>query len=477
MDNTFTDVALGDLLINARTTVRVVGIDPSGVTLLVDGEVRLVVAAAGVTRMGGMTTFAATHRDALDNLSGADVIAIMGLGESPDDLVDVWNDVELDDAEHFARIVAILVGTTCQTCSECDEPAWADKGLCAHDGDFLCRPCYESYYFTCYGCAQIHHDNGCQTLNGDSYCEGCYDDRAYWCSECDEYDDHEHEHEPEQCECDPPHRRFSFPADGDGFVREDERIAVELPAGAIPMEGIKAIHELLWQALASTGNIGSWDIWQVIEDLEPVWQTKKGNFTRRLSSALHKAHAIKLPSHVISEVGNVARQHSSGSTAWQVEFTRNLNAPRDEFANGDSCWWSSHAWSRCCFKSWGGLGLRSYIDETVENCYPSGRAWVQPLDERLQPTHDAANAHAYVVYNGYGRLEGYTAARIVAHLTGRTYRKVTLSAGDQYVNSETGYLVADEATCEATCTVAYSYDAHDQLDAHDIRPITQEIAA
>src|SRR5205807_3813691 len=101
--------------------------------------------------------------------------------------------------------------------------------------------------------------------------------------------------------------------------------------------------------------------------LDPAWQTKRGNFTRRLSTAVHQRHGIKLAPEVISEVGNLARQHSSDTATWLLEFTRDLNQPPEAFYNGESCWWTSHASSRCALKSWGGLAMRSYAE-------PSDRA-------------------------------------------------------------------------------------------------------
>jgi hypothetical protein len=71
------------------------------------------------------------------------------------------------------------------------------------------------------------------------------------------------------------------------------------------------------------------------------------------------------------------------------------------------------------------------------------------LNDNLEPTDDAIRAHAYVVYNGYGDLSGYEPARMVAYLTGRTYAKIELYITGQYVNGNKGFLVADQATCDA----------------------------
>jgi hypothetical protein len=46
-----------------------------------------------------------------------------------------------------------------------------------------------------------------------------------------------------------------------------------------------------------------------------------------------------------------------------------------------------------------------------------------------------------------------------------------------YVNSNAGYLVADEATCESTDRVYYAYDCHNQIDAAQVRASYKKAAA
>jgi hypothetical protein len=209
----------------------------------------------------------------------------------------------------------------------------------------------------------------------------------------------------------------------------------------------------------------------VVDEMEPMWQTRRGNFTKRLSSAVWKQHGIKLDQDVLTEVGNIARQHTVEQSVFEVEFTRNLNLGAHDFYHESSCWWGSYSKSRCCLKSWGGIGMRTFdADGEV-----TGRAWVQPLDEDLQPTHRTIGAHAYVVYNRYGELEGWAATRILAYLTGMTSRRVTLDARGQYVNDGSAHLVADAATCADHENLSYDHDEHDQLDADQIH--RQESAA
>jgi len=91
---------------------------------------------------------------------------------------------------------------------------------------------------------------------------------------------------------------------------------------------------------------------------------------------------------------------------------------------------------------------------------PSGRAWIQPLDENLEPISDLDNAVAYLVYNGYGDLEGYVGTRIVAYMTSKSYRKIGLNIYGQFVNGDSGYLVADEAICADITSISFDYPMH-----------------
>jgi hypothetical protein len=78
-------------------------------------------------------------------------------------------------------------------------------------------------------------------------------------------------------------------------------------------------------------------------------------------------------------------------------------------------------------------------------------------DGALTPTFETQEPAAFVVFNGYGTLSGYTPARIMSHMAGWTYRKVkfecllgNLDYDDKqmYVNNASGYLVAPEEIAE-----------------------------
>lgn len=359
--------------------------------------------------------------------------------------------------EDFISAVGEMTSVQCMFC-DCGRLVWVDDDTTTvANGDRVCDAVCLHNYSSCYNCDEYHYDDSVIYVSGRTYCDGCRDNDCTYCEECEEWflDSANHDH---GCDCAPPHARFSFPADGHGTVRQNERLTVELPKGTIDDEGISRITRLLQKSIPDPYIAAA-----IVGEVGPIWQAKRGNFTRRLSSAFH-ARGVKLAAGVVSEIGNLARAHSSDAADWHVEFTRDLNESAEHFYHGESCWWGSHSESRCCLKNWGGLALRTFTD--VDDEHPSGRAWVQPLGADMCPTHDTVGARAYVIYNGYGDLSGYTAPRLVAHLTSRSYRKIGFCAEYQYVNGEVGYLVADEATCTETETIGFCYDPHYTFSDH-----------
>lgn len=406
----------------------------------------------------------------VEGLESGDAVLILKLSARPEWLADVWSEAETNDREVFAKAVEHLTDYTMVWCEDCNSPVWDDESTTTAAGAVICESCRDNSYVCCEACDEYYRDYNVTYVGNSTYCDdNCLGEYCTFCDECDEYyhDDYSDDHAHGGCECDAPRPRFSFPANGRGTVSQNERLQVELPAGTISPEGIYEV----WMAVAganlrnSDGTlVSAYDVRKLVEGLEPEWQKKSGNFTKRLSKALYTELKVKMPAAVISGVGNIARQHTTTVSSHWVEFTRNLNGSAEEFCNEDSCWWGGYSYSRCSLKSWGGIGLRSYCSEHDDTYCPRGRAWVQPLDADMRPTHDTMGAHAYLVYNGYGNMDGYTPARIVAHLTGRTYRKVAVSLRPQYVNNSNGYLVADEATCNKVDSITFEADQHDTLD-------------
>jgi len=379
-------------------------------------------------------------------------------------------------------------------CESCEEPGadGEDDYSGVKSGGYACQPCLESDYFWCNSCSEYDTTSDSQYVDDDYVCEGCYDRYYSYCDECDESyhndysEDHDHDND---CDCEAPGQSFLMRNDGEDPLANDTRVTISLPAGEIDTEGISKIARLL---IRHDLYIVS-DIVQA-ETIGTAWQTGKGNYTKRLSREAYKVTGKGLSPEIMSEIGTIARDHSK-PVNFAIEVTRDLNQSAEDFYHEDSCWWSSHSESRCTLKTNGGIGLRTFV--TTETNYGgydsvSGRAWIMPLKVAdgvgsfepgvnppagaLTPTTDTANPAAFVVFNGYGDLSGYTPARILAHMAGMTYRKIAFDADPMYVNSTAGYLIAPEeiATSYTDGSLYLSLDQHASL--HDRERMTSNVA-
>lgn len=346
-------------------------------------------------------------------------------------------------------------------CARCERPQQSSRMTKIAGGRKVCDSCIV-WYAPCSCCDRyLRSSSLTRTLHGpDSrVCSSCFSRFHRYCNVCDGYyhrsrrADHAHD-ETRSC-CSSPATRFKIPNNGDGLLKNDTRVLIQLAAGEISEEGLQSIRMILRNY---TGNLDYYEQmeerqqWLMLSNdlasLGNKWQTREGNYTKRLSRMAYKKYAIKVPGTVLTHVGNVARDHSA-PVDFNIETTRMLNMSARKFGHDDSCWWQSYFASRCVFKTNGGFGIRAFEDRRVV-----GRAWVMPLKlanpssrvsrKALIPTFNTENPDAYVVFNGYGVLNGYTPARILSYMTGQTYTKVEFTAHPMYVNSSSGYLVGPE---------------------------------
>jgi hypothetical protein len=351
-------------------------------------------------------------------------------------------------------------------CEACSTPV-SEEGAVSVDGNtgYACQSCYEDSYTSCSDCGNtMHSDDGYYTLHEETVCSGCLDSNYHHCDDCEGYyhSSYSSDHSHGGCDCESPAQHFAMRNDGEAPLNQDERVTIALPSGMISSEGIEQIKQLLnahaysfatdWslpeeERRANYDERAKW--WNLANELENAlgtqWQTKEGNYTKRLSKLAHKSQGLKLPQEILSQVGNIGRANSTG-VDFEIEFTRDLNLPAGDFYHEESCWWQSYAEGRCSLKSNGGIGMRTfggYRGNTVQ-----GRAWIMPLkldgDGELQATFDSLTPDAFVIFNGYGDLSGYAPARIVAHMAGMTYRKINFHNSPMYVNGESGYIVSSE---------------------------------
>jgi hypothetical protein len=331
-------------------------------------------------------------------------------------------------------------------CEDCGDPEWCDDLQGARGGTSLCESCWESWT-RCESCEETYPGNEVSTLlNESDVCNGCRAATCSYCDSCDGYywdgdeEEHEHDSRDDGC-CESPQLTFAIRNNGDEPLASDTRATITLPSGVISAEGLAEIQNCLNRQYHDSSDYNFYRVASDLDALGDQWQTPAGNYTKRLSSHAYKAHGVKLTPEIVSQVGCIARDHSKPVDV-RIEVTRDLNMSSADFGNDGSCWWSSYSASRCTLKTNGGFGLRTFDDDDEV----SGRAWVMCLRQRngkLYPTFDAS-PDAFVTFNGYGDLDGYAAARVLAHMAGWTYKKTGFRCDPMYVNNSSGYLVAPE---------------------------------
>lgn len=393
------------------------------------------------------------------------------------DLVESWQEFVAENGynryEWLSELKRITtephIVSSIEFCDDCSEPLpFAEDGYSTRGG-YICEGCIDSYT-ECDSCDNYSLSTT-TTLDGTEICDQCRDYEFSFCEDCDGYyrpgsEDHDHD---DECDCESPALSFTVRNDGDPALRSDTRVTVALPAGEISAEGMLEISYYLRSAafsLSSEDERNLHDCSYYLDEVGAVWQRKDGNFTKRLSRFAYKKYGLKLSPEIMSKVGCIARDHST-AVDFCVDVTRDLNQPAAAFFHEGSCWWQSHAESRCALKFNGGYGLRSF-DQHGD---VSGRAWVMPLkaddDGRLSPTFETMTPDAFVVFNGYGDLSGYAPARIISHMAGMTYRKITFRCSPMFVNGDGGYLVAPEEIAKGYTDGTLSFSLNEHADLYD----------
>lgn len=309
-------------------------------------------------------------------------------------------------------------------------------------------------------------------------CPSCQENRS-WCSTCSTFLPYEAAHDCDVCgesycddddhdcsrihccESERPDFRIARP-EGEPIV-SDTPFALEIPDDMpIPNDTLDGI----WNMISCELGLYPLDLdLAVLTDddgpVGPLWITKRGTFPKRLSSYIYKAHGTKIPSDLLSRVGDMARTGAIPAGTVNLEITRRLNEGPKYFAHEESCWWGSYGESRCLLKQIGGFGLRSLPNLEPCNSDPEGRAWVVPVARRDDsptpwlPSHED-DADGWLLFNGYGGLAEYRAVRLWATVLGLSYKKIDFYADHMYVNSHTGYLASRQDLLDGAMRVYWT---------------------
>lgn len=368
-----------------------------------------------------------------------------------------------------------------------------DGGFTSVDGVPGCKRCKSSYFTECGGCHGFTARP--RTAEGPiQVCENCVRNYVI-CRPCNIYYNPNttvvsHRHDGSGC-CAAPEEMMQFTMRNDGLdpVLSDTVTRVTLPAGVLSAEGRAEIADYLQDqrkfATDAAGRYAWINLGGSLTAIGDNWQTKEGNYPKRVSRYAYKNFGLKISADVMSEIGNIGARHTV-AVDFDIEFSRLFDQTAEEWGHAGSCWWQSYYHCRCAMKSNGGVGLRSINVKRGGGRQVLGRAWLYPLkkvtDEPrngdpangwLVPTFNTETPDAFVVYNGYGNLQGYAAPRLIANMQGMTYRKVNMSLLTRpktgYINSGSGYLVAPEdiATHFTDGNITINVEAHSALFAQE----------
>lgn len=385
----------------------------------------------------------------------------------PQDSIYLAQWMAVGTADLTAELIHTATDVDLGECFDCNAPQFDDQLTDNANGDTICGSCLDRRYFTCRDCEEYHltryrvqithhgyicddcHSNGdynsCASCSGHfpsdegSYAENGND---WYCDGCGVPD------EPSGSECESRNLTFTFPAlcTPQKAIQNDEIVPVTIGSGEVSPQGLQAVRDAIYRATGHRLDLPE------IRDMDAAWQSKEGNFPKRLAK-LVQSHSLKLSDELMANCGNVAKAHVSKIATRYVSVTRDLNMEPDAYCNGGSCWWTDYSSSRCELKAWNGFAVRTWRNmEAGKFDEPDGRAWLLPVqikDGRIvtRPTATLP-ADGYLLFNTYGDIEQLALGRIVAGMVGKSYRKVGFDMA-AYINSG-AVLIAEQSVCDAT---------------------------
>lgn len=351
------------------------------------------------------------------------------------DLRQAWRESRDEDADRFEEVVREIAGHAVDQCADCGRPTVDTRDV---GGEDVCISCIESNYGWCDRCDSYYH----------------YDESS------------EHEHTDGPSECEPAGKlNFTIPnLPASGVIRSQERTTLTCQGGRLSREAFEEVLCYLRELRYTDVNAISAAQWDCFvnhvyyhrhEDHWAEWQTPDGNWTKRLAKVFLQ-NGLKLDKVHLAEIGNRVRRHTSSKSEIEIEITRDLNQSAGYFYHSDSCWWGGYYQSMCHLKQLHGFAIRTF-DSLFGQL--NGRAWVIPLtrtDRGWTDSADAEKCDGYVLFNPYGP-DGYEFARILAQLTGMTYKKIAFDLGSEsYVNGNKGFLISSAEHCAATSAMDFA---------------------
>lgn len=232
------------------------------------------------------------------------------------------------------------------------------------------------------------------------------------------------------------------------------------PQGTISETGIRLIEEYIsrqtprvsesWIAVNEAVTI-PFSLPLLPEDWKYTWiVTGKapyvGTFPKRISKFYYKNFGIKCPTEFLTNIGNIARTHSSEQKTYSFDFTNEFDWESGDFGDGGSCYFGGRSGARQMISEADGLAVR-FFDSNGNGL---ARAWILP------------HGNIHVFFNGYG-MQLVTIVRVIATWAGLSYVKVTVtnrgrSNDTLWINGDSGYVMGETSIIEDIQDVDFDLD-------------------
>ena len=228
----------------------------------------------------------------------------------------------------------------------------------------------------------------------------------------------------------------------------------------VTQEGIDKIRRFLWTAK------GEWSdqvpYLSLPDTFDFTWKTEDGKLPKRIARYYYQTYNIKLTPDVLSEIGNIARDHSQDGETYTFEFVDEFNWQAGDFGDWGSCFFGGRRSALVTLRENGAWAICFYD----ENGKGKARAWLFDRDTYL------------IVFNGYGFTNSSTLriAKILAAFKGQSYKYVMLRGGGiVYINNAAGYIVGELTEISPRSDISFyldeyycCYECDDTLDEDSV---------
>jgi hypothetical protein len=182
-------------------------------------------------------------------------------------------------------------------------------------------------------------------------------------------------------------------------------------------------------------------------DFDWTWVTRRGKLPKRIANFYYRTHAIKLPSGLVSQIGNLGHQHTSTGKTFHFQFVDRIDWEAGDFDDYGSCLFSYNSDGLDAMIENGTWAICFYEGDTYDGM---GRAW-------LYNTGDF-----WIVWNAYG-YETREVARMLAQFWGVGYERIALrnngsSDGQVYINSGAGFAVGPHSVIRNVNRFDFEWD-------------------